>query len=149
MTPKVVVFPPIIPVSGFLLGVVLEQVAHVPPWGGWLRVFGILLFALGAAGFAWMVVTMKRAGTPIHSASTPTALVEHGPFRWTRNPMYLFGATAYAGAAVYLVHPWSLALLPLVLVATHVGVVLREEAQLEERFGEPYRRYRSRVRRWL
>ncbi len=63
--------------------------------------------------------------------------------------MYLFGATAYAGLALLLVQLWSLMLLPGVLVATHYGVVLREEAYLEQRFGDAYERYRARVRRWI
>jgi protein-S-isoprenylcysteine O-methyltransferase Ste14 len=104
---------------------------------------------MGAAGFAWMVVTMKRAHTPIHNSKTPTALVDSGPFRWTRNPMYLFGSVAYAGLALLLVQPWSLALLPLVLAATHFGVVLREEAFLGRLFGDAYQHYKRRVPRWL
>ncbi len=63
--------------------------------------------------------------------------------------MYRFGSTAYAGAALALVHPWSLALLPAVVLATHHGVVLREEAVLERLFGEPYRSYKMRVHRWI
>jgi len=150
----VVVFPPVIPLTGFLLGVALQWLY---PIGtaieatrrvGFLDA-GIVVLALGAAGFAWMVVTMKRAGTPIHNSATPTMLVERGPFRWTRNPMYLFGSVAYAGLALLIFEPWSLLLLPLVLVLTHFGVVLREEAFLERRFGDAYRAYTHRVRRWL
>ena len=78
---------------------------------------------------------MRAARTPIHNARTPTALVEDGPFRWSRNPMYLFGAVAYAGLATALLLPWPLAMLIPVIVATHFGVVLREEAFLAHRFG--------------
>lgn len=91
---------------------------------------------------------MKRARTPIHTSATPTALVETGPFRHTRNPMYLFGAVAYAGLSLLLLVPWSLALLVVVVLVTHHGVVLREEAFLERRFGDAYRRYQARVPRW-
>lgn len=151
---QVVVFPPVIPLSGFLLGVLLQMVWPIArllngTLRADLRVLGGGLLAAGAAGFAWMVVTMKKAGTPIHNSAATTALVEIGPFRLTRNPMYLFGATAYAGLALLLVQLWSLMLLPAVLVATHYGVVLREEAYLEQRFGDAYDRYRARVRRWL
>jgi protein-S-isoprenylcysteine O-methyltransferase Ste14 len=116
---QVVVFPPVLPLTGI------------------------------AVGAAWMVVTMKRARTPIHNSLTPTTLVETGPFRFTRNPMYLFGSIAYVGLALALVEPWSLALWPLVLVSTHYGVVLREEALLANQFGETYVRYKARVRRWI
>jgi protein-S-isoprenylcysteine O-methyltransferase Ste14 len=151
---QVVVFPPVIPLTGFLVGVLLER---LQPIGSWIsapirtgmRGLGAVLFGLGAAGFAWMVFTMRTARTPIHNAATPTTLVESGPFRWTRNPMYLFGSVAYAGLACLLVEPWSLAFIPAVLAMTHYGVVLREEAFLESRFGTAYRQYTARVRRWL
>lgn len=151
---QVIVFPPLIPLAGFLLGVLLEGVwplARLAPPGlrTDLRATGTLLFVVGVSGFAWMVATMKRAKTPIHNAATPTMLVETGPFRFTRNPMYLFGQTAYAGLALLLMLLWSLALLPAVIMVTHHGVVLREEAFLARHFGRAYEDYRRRVRRWL
>jgi protein-S-isoprenylcysteine O-methyltransferase Ste14 len=150
---KVLVFPPVIPATGFLLGVALEKLA---PLGHMLvgvplplvRAVGGAVIAIGIAGFAWMIATMKRARTPIHNARNPTTLVEHGPFRYTRNPMYVFGSTWYAGLAIALVQPWSLALLPVTFAVMHHGVVLREEASLERRFGERYRRYKARVPRY-
>ena len=149
-----VVFPPVIPLSGFLLGVLLETVWPLARFvdvtrRADLRGLGAALFGIGAAGFAWMVITMRRARTPIHNAKTPTALVESGPFRFTRNPMYLFGSIAYAGLALLLVELWSLLLLPLVVIATHYGAVLPEERYLERKFGPSYQQYRRRVRRWL
>ncbi len=151
---QVLVFPPVIPLGGFLAGVLLERVLPASSWisaplRANLRGFGALLFCLGAAGFASMVWTMRRVGTPIHNSRTPTALVQTGPFRLTRNPMYLFGSIGYAGLALFLCEPWSLALLPAVVAIIHHGVVLREEAFLESRFGDSYRQYRARVRRWL
>lgn len=151
---QVLVFPPVIPLSGFLLGVLLETIWPLSrlvslQLRAILRPAGLGVLVVGAAGFAWMVATMKRARTPINNYRTPAALVEDGPFRFTRNPMYLFGATAYAGLALVLTELWSLALLPLVLIVTHYGVVLREEAGLERRFGAAYLGYKARVRRWL
>ena len=151
---NVIVFPPVIPVSGFVLGLLMEAVWPLAPlvpavWRSGAREVGAVLLLVGTAGFAWMVATMKRAGTPIHNARTPTALVESGPFRFTRNPMYLFGSIAYAGLALVLLQPWCLLLLSAVVALIHYGVVLREEAFLERRFGAPYKAYQSRVRRWM
>lgn len=150
---QVIVFPPVIPLTGFLLGVALEWFVPIgPAVTGSLRMIarglGVVVFLLGIAGFAWMIVTMKRARTPIHNARTPTTLVESGPFRFSRNPMYVFGSIWYAGLALLLVEPWSLALLAAVVVVTHYGVVLREEEYLERRFGDPYRQYKHRVPRY-
>jgi protein-S-isoprenylcysteine O-methyltransferase Ste14 len=151
---QVVVFPPVIPLTGFLLGIFLERLQPIDFWISTplrigLRGLGAALFCLGSAGFAWMVRTMKKAGTPIHNSSTPTTLVASGPFRLSRNPMYLFGSVAYAGLAMLLIEPWSLALLPVVVAVTHYGVVLREETFLERRFGETYKEYKAGVPRWL
>jgi protein-S-isoprenylcysteine O-methyltransferase Ste14 len=147
---NVVVFPPVIPATGMLLGVLLTKLASPSlQFPTAVRGFGAALVCIGAAGFAWMVITMKRARTPIHNTKTPTTLVETGPFRHTRNPMYLFGSTAYAGATLLAVLPWSLALLPIVFMTTHFGVVLREEAYLERKFGDGYRAYKQRVPRWI
>lgn len=73
-----------------------------------LRIIGAGVLSLGAIGFAWMVITTRRAGTPIHNSSTVTAIVETGPFRFIRNRVYLFGSTAYAGVALLLTQLWSL-----------------------------------------
>ncbi len=148
-----IVFPPVIPVAGFLLGIALERVvplaAAIPgPQRGALRGVGAAAFAVGLAGFVWMVVTMKRARTPIHNARASTRLVETGPFRFTRNPMYVFGSISYAGLALWFLQLWSLALLAVVVVTMHYGVVLREEAYLERRFGDEYHRYTARVGRY-
>ena len=151
--PHVSIFPPLIPLAGFFLGMVLERVMPLSPWvAGPLRNIvrsaGSVVFVSGVAGFAWMIVTMKRAGTPIHNRSTPTVLVESGPFRFSRNPMYVFGSIWYAGLALVLVEPWSLALLIGVVITTHYRVVLKEEAFLQHRFGDAYQRYKARVPRY-
>jgi protein-S-isoprenylcysteine O-methyltransferase Ste14 len=148
------VFPPLLPLTGFVAGLQLERLWPTAPWISagvrlGMRGLGALVFCAGAVGFAWMVITMKKARTPIHTAATPTRLVESGPFHYTRNPMYLFGAIGYAGLALLLGQLWSLALMPLVHAATHYGVVLPEEQFLERRFGDAYSRYRGRVPRWL
>jgi protein-S-isoprenylcysteine O-methyltransferase Ste14 len=113
-----------------------------------IRGLGGVVFLVGIVGFAWMIATMKRAGTPIDNARRPTTLVERGPFCFTRNPMYLFGSACYAGMALLLVEPWSLALLAAVVVTTHYAVVLKEEEYLERRFGDAYRRCQAHVLRY-
>lgn len=146
---NVVVFPPLVPVSSFALGVLLDRLVPLGAIPVELRWLGACVFAVGIAGFVWMIVTMKRARTPIHNARTPTALVETGPFRLTRNPMYLFGTVWYVGVVVMLGEPWPLITIVPAMIVLHHGVVLREEAYLERRFGAAYTAYCARVRRWL
>jgi len=107
------------------------------------------LTAAGVALGGWFFVTMRRAGTPVDPREAPTALVQEGPFRHTRNPAYVGLTLTYLGLSLLAGGRWALLLLPVVLVAVGRGVIWREERYLEERFGSDYREYRRRVRRWL
>ncbi len=78
-----------------------------------------------------------------------TALVVGGPFRFTRNPMYLGTTLLYIGIAILAQALWALVLLPFVLMIVQRGVIEREERYLEGKFGADYLRYKQRVRRWL
>src|SRR5688572_16371575 len=88
--------------------------------------------------------------TLFRSPSQPTTVIATtGPYRWTRNPMYLGMALVYAGLAIGFDAPIAFALLPLVLIAIQTQVIGREERYLEAKFGDDYRRYKAEVRRWL
>jgi protein-S-isoprenylcysteine O-methyltransferase Ste14 len=91
----------------------------------------------------------RRAKTSPRPWRPSTALVTTGPYRFTRNPMYLGMTLVYAGVAIWVNAIWPLLLLPLALVVMQVGVIAREEAYLERVFGDAYREYRRRARRWL
>jgi protein-S-isoprenylcysteine O-methyltransferase Ste14 len=92
---------------------------------------------------------LPRLPAVLRGAGPPTALVEKGPFRFTRNPAYLGFALVYAGISLLAGGRWPLVFLAAVLGAIDRGVIGREEAYLQQRFGAPHRDYRSRVRRWL
>ena len=92
---------------------------------------------------------MKRAGTNVRPDQPSLAIVTDGPFRFSRNPMYLATTGLYLGTTLLVNTPWPLVLLPPMLLILHWGVVRREERYLEAKFGEPYRAYKSRVRRWV
>lgn len=101
---------------------------------------GVLLFAAGA--------DFSSAKTNIPPWKPSTALVTSGVYRYTRNPMYLGMALAYAAVSVFADSLIALLGLPVALAVMHYGVIAREERYLKEKFGEPYREYRRRVRRW-
>jgi protein-S-isoprenylcysteine O-methyltransferase Ste14 len=110
---------------------------------------GAAVFVLALALGVWAVDTMTRAGTNIPTNRPTTAIVAGGPYRFTRNPIYLGMFGSLVGLAIAFDTLWLLAtLVPFVLVIRY-GVVAREEAYLERRFGDAYRAYRARVRRWL
>jgi len=78
-----------------------------------------------------------------------TAIVVHGPYRFTRNPMYVSLVGLYAGVTLFVNSAWPLILLPAVVLLVRRQVIAREEAYLEAKFGEEYRAYKARVRRWI
>ena len=92
---------------------------------------------------------MLRARTHIDPYKPATTVVTTGPYRFTRNPLYLSVNILYVALCVVLGLTSSLVLLPVANVVLLYGVIKREERYLEAKFGDPYRVYRSHVRRWL
>jgi len=112
------------------------------PLGVALVILGVVLAISGA-------VTFRRAGTSPNPTKPSTTVVMHGPYRFTRNPMYLGMTVLTVGAAVWIDTVWILLLLVPALAVMRWHVIAREEAYLAEKFGEQYREYQRRVRRWL
>ena len=118
--------------------------AAVP--AGWL---GGAVCVAALALFAWAIATIMRAGSNVPTNRPTRSIVDTGPYRFTRNPIYLGMMLALVGLAIAFDSLWPLVtLVPFALVIRY-GVIAREEAYLERTFGEVYRRYRARVRRWL
>jgi protein-S-isoprenylcysteine O-methyltransferase Ste14 len=115
----------------------------------WLEVAGSLLVGLWAALMIAAFATFLRARTNILPHKPATRLVTTGPYRLTRNPMYVSLALLYVGGACLLDSWWPLLFLPMVLVAVDRLVIAREERYLLDAFGGHYDAYCRRVRRWL
>jgi protein-S-isoprenylcysteine O-methyltransferase Ste14 len=104
-----------------------------------------------AAGIATGIVgflQFRRAGTDVRPDQPTTALVTDGIYRYSRNPLYIAQALIYAGIALAADSLWALALLVPTLIVIRYGVIAREEAYLERKFSDDYRRYKTAVRRW-
>jgi protein-S-isoprenylcysteine O-methyltransferase Ste14 len=150
-TAHVVIRPPIAWALAVLAGLTLDWLVPLPFMpravaAGWL---GGTLFALALALLVWAIVTITRAGSHVPTNMPTTAIVDAGPYRVTRNPIYLAMILGLVALAIAFDSLWLLAtLVPFALVIRY-GVVAREEAYLERRFDDVYRRYRSRVRRWI
>jgi protein-S-isoprenylcysteine O-methyltransferase Ste14 len=142
--------PPLLYVAGFLVGFGLELAFPVdrPPLA--VTLAGVLFGGVGWLLFDGAATLLfGRAKTSMVPYKPSTALVTDGPYRFTRNPMYVGMAFLYVALAFALGLLWPLAVLPLVLIAVDRLVIAREEPYLERTFGEDYRAYRARVRRWL
>ncbi len=144
--------PPLIYAGGFAAGYGAHRLLPIRLWPqvtalaslvGWgLLVAGVLLAVSAAYLF-------RRAGTTPNPTKPTSALVIWGPYRLSRNPMYVGMATLYVGGTLLLHDPWPLAFLPVVMAMVQRYVVAREEAYLERMFGDVYRAYKARVRRWI
>lgn len=116
-----------------------EMTAYV----GWVMIgMGVLLM-----GFA--ALEMHRHRTTINPYGIPSSLLQSGPFRFSRNPIYLADTLIYCGIAFLLASLWPWLLLPLLIVCMQRTVIEREEHLLKRLFGDEYRTYLRRVRRWL
>jgi protein-S-isoprenylcysteine O-methyltransferase Ste14 len=97
----------------------------------------------------WGARTMRRAGTNVLPNKPSLAIVTDGPFRFTRNPLYLTNAIFYVGLTFIFNTVWPLLLLVPMLFVVDWGIIRREERYLEAKFGGDYLAYKVRVRRWL
>jgi protein-S-isoprenylcysteine O-methyltransferase Ste14 len=150
-TAHVIVRPPIAWMLAVLAGLALNWLIPLPfvPAAASSVGLGATVFALGLALFAWAIATVTRAGSNVPTNLPTTTIVDTGPYRLTRNPIYLSMVLGLVGLAIALDSLWLLLALAAFALVIRYGVVAREEAYLERKFGDTYRRYRARVRRWL
>jgi protein-S-isoprenylcysteine O-methyltransferase Ste14 len=146
----VIAFPLLIYLAGLGIGVVLHLVRPIRLLPRVLSlVLGGGLVAAGGLLVRSAFATMNRAQTNIDPFEPTTAIVSDGPFRYTRNPIYLSLALIYTGVAALINSLTVLVPLPVVLFIMQRGVIEREEAYLERKFGAEYTQYKARVRRWI
>jgi protein-S-isoprenylcysteine O-methyltransferase Ste14 len=145
--------PPLLFVAGLAIGLLLDHGVRALPLShiGWalLEGAGVGLVLAGGCLVAWGMLTFRAARTAIVPHHPASRLVERGPYRFTRNPMYTGLTIAYIGGALILNTAWAIIILPAVLALLVRLVVRREEAYLSDAFGAEYTAYQSRVRRWL
>jgi len=117
--------------------------------GGWRvpRGWALVLFFAGWNG--WSLWLFGRHETGLLPGQATHAMIEEGPYRLSRNPLYVGLLALYLGSALLTATFWGLALFPVAVLLVLWGAVLPEERFLHRRFGTPYDDYRRRVRRWL
>lgn len=148
--PGIIAPPPLIYLLPFAAGLWLQrrmslslELGGLAPWLGWP------LVAAGVLGFILALRALGRAGTSVNPYKASSAVAAAGIYRFSRNPIYLADTFVYTGVALLCESGWPLLLLPLALVVVQKGVIAREEAYLERKFGEDYLNYKARVRRWF
>jgi protein-S-isoprenylcysteine O-methyltransferase Ste14 len=144
--PGVIAPPPLIYAGALLLGILANRLSPIPFLPrGLSRALGWPLIVVGSLG----VREMKRAGTNVDPYRPATAIVTGGPYRFTRNPLYLSMTLIYCGITARANALPAALLLPFVFRLMRRGVIEREERYLERKFGDEYLSYKARVRRWV
>lgn len=138
-------------VLGYLIGVAAERVwpLHIVEQIPFADVAGGVVLGVGCAIAGSGLVTFWRAHTTTVPGKTSSQMVTWGPYRLTRNPMYVGLSIAYLGEALLLRQFWPVVFLPLVIAYVNWIVIPLEESKLHEAFGDEYDQYRARVRRWV
>lgn len=141
--------PPVIYAAALVVMLMLRWLRPLPilaRGGLWP---GMALVVLGVGILLWARRTLLAGGTNVDPMLPTTAIVAAGPYRFSRNPLYVGLAVVYLGLTLALDTWWGIVLLALVLIVMHQGVIQREERYLERKFGDGYRQYRAAVRRYL
>lgn len=150
----ILIFPPAVPLLTILAGIAFDWLfpfnsSLIPqaPTRYWVG-GGIIIAAVYLLGFQ-AVMAIRRSGQTENPYKKTTKIIVSGPFRLTRNPMYLQMVLACIGFAVLLSNIWILVFTPVCALALHFLVILPEESYLEKKFGDAYLDYKRRVRRWI
>jgi protein-S-isoprenylcysteine O-methyltransferase Ste14 len=148
----VIALPPLIFLAFLAAATVLEAVVPLPVLAAHALARYLAGAALAACGFVMIGMGTRRflaAGTNIPPSLPTTALVVEGIYERTRNPLYLGTTLVYFRLSVAAGSRWAIVLVVPLLWVINVGVVAREERYLERKFGDAYRAYKARVRRWV
>lgn len=153
VSPVMRVPPPWLFILIYLVGVALQRVLPIgtlsPELASIIRIAGFVFVIAGIAFAASALGIFKKANTTTVPFETPSALVISGPYRFTRNPMYVGLTLLYLGVAGTRSEIWPVIVLPLMLAYVNFVVIPVEERNLLGVFGESYQQYQAKVRRWL
>jgi protein-S-isoprenylcysteine O-methyltransferase Ste14 len=149
--PNVIAPPPLIYLGFLAIGFVFDHFWPVQflPDGDWRFYPAAVLIALGGGLIALGLRELKRVGTQVSPHRPTTALATRGVYGYTRNPLYLSLTLIYLGIAAAANALWIFLLAAPLIIVIRLGVIAREERYLETKFGEPYRRYKAHVPRWV
>ncbi|MCG7930113.1 MAG: isoprenylcysteine carboxylmethyltransferase family protein [Candidatus Thiodiazotropha lotti] len=146
----VIIPPPVIHIVSIGLGGVISNYfpMPLPPWII-LQWVGVMLSVAAIPITLWGMREFHASRNPVAPIRPVNRLMVFGPYRFTRNPLYLALILLQLGLALVFLNGWMVLLLLPAVVIVHFYVVLREEAYLLRRFGSDYQAYQERVRRWI
>jgi len=147
--PLIAIKPPRLYAAGLMIGLLIHLMVPLDLFAYWVQfAFGIPLIVAGLGLGYWGISTLRAAGTGVPVDEAVTALVTGGPYAYLRNPLYLALSLIYTGIAVLFDWPAVLLILIVILYLIQTRVIAAEEKFLDEKFGDDYRAYCRRVKRW-
>jgi len=150
--PSHIPWPPLIMAGAVLVGAVLTWLVPIPlspGLAGALRAIGLVILGCAVSLDLWTFLTFRRHVTTVRPDRPASTLATDGPFRYSRNPIYIGNTALIFGLGLAFGAIWVALTAPFVFLAIDRLAVRGEEKHLEAKFGEPYRDYKARVRRWL
>src|SRR5215469_505625 len=142
--------PPLVYLISLVSGTMINLAVLLPFLPGTLAVpLGVALVAVAIALFSYSVAKFRAAGTPVPARKPTTVIVRTGPYRFSRNPIYLAFSLCQLGIAIWVNSVWLLATLVGAVALIHYVVIRREEQYLKRKFSAQYLDYKASVRRWL
>jgi protein-S-isoprenylcysteine O-methyltransferase Ste14 len=149
--PSYRIWPPVALGIPLVAGLIVTATAGDPltMGGNGLRVAGVVLLVLFALWNGWALTVMAGHRTALLPGGSTRVILDRGPFRLSRNPLYVGLILLDIAIALLVPSLWALAAVPVGIAALWWGAVAPEERYLTEKFGAGYADYRVRVRRWL
>jgi protein-S-isoprenylcysteine O-methyltransferase Ste14 len=148
--PGIRLHPPIIYAISILAGIGLNNFWPLAmPYGLHNRIYGVILIAVATLLAAWSLFKLHKADTDVRPDKPDSTLLTSGPYRFTRNPLYIVLTLAQLTVAIWLNNLWILLLVIPSVIVISLYAIAREERYLETLFGQQYLDYKKQVRRWL
>lgn len=152
--PDVIMLPPVMLLIALVVAIAMEftsMLDFLPPISAvsWSFYLGLLLLVIALGLGVAATRTFRRVGTNLSPHQPSLQLATTGPYRFTRNPIYIGLVLILAGLSLIFSLDWGLILVPVLALLLHYGVVVREETYLAAKFGQPYRDFLNHTRRWI
>ena len=141
--------PPLVFLAALLVGILLNWARPLPFLASALQPLGPVIIMCSVFLFLLSYLEFRAAGTPVRGSRRTTTIVRTGPYRFSRNPIYLSFILLVLGLSIWMKNVWSLIMLIPAVALIALVVIPREEAFLESNFRDQYAGYKSSVRRWL
>lgn len=147
--PKIVTRPPHLLLLALMAGITLDWLLTSYDGMSAIGVIGFLLFVGAIATVKWSFNTMEAAGTTVPTDTPVDAIVKDGPYQYSRNPIYTAFLFGFIGLSFMANSLWMFLMVIPLFFALALGVIIPEEEYLLQTFGEDYKEYKKKVRRWL